>query len=287
MKISTETGSISDILGHQCALEYIARAGFDAYDFSMFEMAKFLWKSHTIMDTKSPLRESGYLDYIRDIKKLGESLNIHCNQTHAPFPTYVPEVRAYLERAIECTAELGAEICVVHPFNNMGIPENTAFYNEILPYAKSLGVKIATENMFSWGGNPPKAGPAACSDHTAFLDLVEAVDDPYLVACLDIGHAEMAGLNTSAVEMIHTLGKHIKALHIHDNDKVSDLHAIPFTKNIDFAPVVKALKDINYSGYFTLEPSYALDGCEKENVFEMVCQMADSAKKLVNMYENC
>ena len=40
MKISTEIGSASRIVGEHKAVELIAKAGFDAWDFSMFAMAQ-------------------------------------------------------------------------------------------------------------------------------------------------------------------------------------------------------------------------------------------------------
>lgn len=63
----------------------------------------------------------------------------------------------------------------------------------------------------------------------------------------------MKGSDTTAVEMIEALDYRLQALHIHDNDRWHDSHQIPFSMVIDFEPIVKALKRINYKGYFTLE----------------------------------
>ena len=40
MKTSTEIQSIVDVIGEEKAIEMIAKAGFDAWDFSMFNMKK-------------------------------------------------------------------------------------------------------------------------------------------------------------------------------------------------------------------------------------------------------
>ena len=40
MKTSTEIDSIAKKVGEERAVEYIAKAGFDAWDFSMFNMAQ-------------------------------------------------------------------------------------------------------------------------------------------------------------------------------------------------------------------------------------------------------
>lgn len=40
MKISTEIDSIANIVGEEKAIELIAKAGFDAWDFSLFKRKK-------------------------------------------------------------------------------------------------------------------------------------------------------------------------------------------------------------------------------------------------------
>lgn len=111
------------------------------------------------------------------------------------------------------------------------------------------------------------------------------VGSEYIVACLDIGHAEMKGSETSAVEMIKALGSRLQALHIHDNDKWHDSHQIPFSMSIDFKPIVKALKEINYKGYFTLEADRFLENYTVENVFDGTIKLYDAVKKLAEMYD--
>ena len=127
--------------------------------------------------------------------------------------------------------------------------------------------------------------PAACSTPKSFVDHINAVNDPFFVACLDIGHAEMRGHNTTAVEMIHALGDSLQALHLHDNDKWHDSHKNPFTMDIDFEPIVKALKDINYSGVFTLEADAHIGNRAPEEVFDGVCEMQKATRRLADMFE--
>ena len=49
MKISTEIGSAARHVGEERAVEYIAKAGFDAWDFSMFEMCGYDWGTKTAL----------------------------------------------------------------------------------------------------------------------------------------------------------------------------------------------------------------------------------------------
>ncbi len=285
MKISTEISSSARVAGsEERAIELIAKAGFDAWDFSMFEMARYDWKNKKVMDNDHPLRSGDYVSFAKRLRQVGLDNGIVCNQSHAPFPVVCPEIRDMLKRAIECTAIAGGEICIIHPDNNKSAEENAEMYFELLPFAKDHGVKIATENMWNWNKETNEAAPAACSHHDNFLAHIKAVNDPYLVACLDIGHAEMRGLDTSAEKMIRTLGDSLQALHLHDNDRWHDSHQIPFSMEIDFEKVVKALKDINYSGYFTLEADSYLSAWA-DDPETGIKNLAASAKRLADMFE--
>ncbi len=282
MKISTEIASIAKHVGEERAVELVAKAGFDAFDFSMFAMAQYDWENKCVIASGHPLQSKDYLVFARRLKQIAFDNGIVCNQSHAPFPVAVKEIRSYLKRAIECTAEAGGSICIIHPDNNKSAKENAEMYLELLPFAKEHGVKIATENMWNWEND--EARPAACSDEESFLAHLNAVNNPYFVACLDIGHAQMRGLHTSAPKMIRALGSHLQALHIHDNDCHYDSHQLPFTMNIDFQAVVDALKEIGYTGYLTLEADRHCDGSNKEDVFNKVMEMAQCARKLEAMF---
>lgn len=284
MKISTAIDYFAQKAGEHKAVELCAKAGFDGWDFSMFDMCRYLWPQDICVDSGHPLRTDAYLKFSRELKNIGLDNGIVCNQSHAPFPVDVPQVRSYLKRAIECTAEAGGEICVIHPDNNRSPEENAKMYLELLPFAKSCGVKIATENMWNWKAGEPYSCFAACATAESFCKHLQAVDDDFFVACLDIGHAEMQGSGDGAVKMIHALGDKLQALHIHDNDCVHDSHAIPFSMNIDFAAVVKALKEIRYSGWFTLEVCKEIEGNDEAAVLAEAREQVRAVRKLVDMW---
>ena len=69
------------------------------------------------------------------------------------------------------------------------------------------------------------------------------------------------------------------------NDLLNDSHALPFTMKMDFDAIVTALKDINYQGYFTMEADQHMGAYTKENAFEGVKALADTARKLARMFE--
>ena len=285
MKISTEIQSAAKTIGEEKAVELIAKAGFDAWDFSMFDMCRYDWNNKTYLPLSHPLAGKDYLSFARRLKQIGLDNGIVCNQSHAPFPCIYPDVTPYLQRAIECTAEAGGNICIIHPDNNKTPQENAEIYFELLPFAKQHGVKIATENMWNWDNAKDESSFAACATSKSFVEHIDAVNDEFFVACLDIGHAEMRGSGNGAVNMIKALGDRLQALHIHDNDKWHDSHQIPFSMSIDFETVVKALKEINYSGWFTLEADNYLNAYSAENMFDGIKNLAASARRLADMFE--
>ncbi len=285
MKISTEIGSAAKAVGEEKAVELAARAGFDCWDFSMFAMRRWDYTHQCALDIPHPLNGRDYLAYSRRLKRIGEDHGIVCNQSHAPFPSAKPGAMPFLIRAIECTAEAGGKICVIHPDNNADAQTNAEMYFALLPFAKACGIKIATENMWNWNRERDEAAPAACSDPESFLEHLAAVKDTDFVACLDIGHAEMKGLNTSAPAMIRALGGQLQALHVHDNDLWHDSHQLPFSMQIDFEGVARALREIGYAGEITLEADTYLAAYAPENYLEGFQHMAQSARRFAAMVE--
>ncbi len=276
MKTSTEIGSIEKHVGQEKAVELVAKAGFDAFDFSMFAM-RYPDKDH-------PLNTPSALAHARRLKQIASDNGIVCNQSHAPFPVREAQVYSRLKEAIEYTAEAGGKICIIHPDNYKSAEQNAEMYLELLPFAKECGVKIATENMWGWDNETDRACFAACATAEDFNAHLDTVNDEYFVACLDLGHAEMMGEGTSAPQMIRALGKRLQALHIHDNDRHHDSHQIPFSMQIDFEAIVKALKEVEYSGYLTLEADCYLNAYTPDSVFEGVKELYESVNRLKNMF---
>ena len=287
MKTSTEIWSASNVFGEERALYELAKAGFDAWDFSMFEMARIDWSTYKLQPSTHPLSGNDYVAFAKKLRRIGEENGIHCNQSHAPFPSLVPGIRELLKRAIECTAIAGGKHCIIHPDNHKSAEENAEMYFELLPFAKEHGVIICTENMWNWDGNNDHAVSAACSHHDDFVAHLKAVNDPNFAACLDIGHAEMKGLNTSAKEMILALGDNLAALHVHDNDRWHDSPRIPFSMDINWEEVIGALKQVNYKGYMTLEADAHIRTTAKteEEALREIANLSSVARRLADMFE--
>ncbi len=293
LKISTQTDHFGRLFGEEEAIRRLAEIGYDAYDFSMFDI-----------DSDDRLINcSDYEKRALRLQRIAEENNIFCNQSHAPFPSYRLDDEEYnkrifplIVRAIEITSLLGGKMVVIHPavFPDHKIGENPAcmeknmeLLNSFLTYAKDCNVKIAVENMFNWYKGDDTASPASCSFAEEFNAYLDALDPNYFVACLDIGHSEMKNTGgESAAKMIRALGHdRLKSLHVHDNDLIHDLHTLPLTEKINWEEVMAALKEIQYDGEFTFEADNFLKPFPNELVVHASRLMLEVGRYLVAKYD--
>ena len=280
--ISGETESFFRFGNNFEIINMFKTAGFNAYDFTMFEGG-----INRLID------EDDYKKKASDLRKYADKLGIVCNQAHAPFPTVRVNEQDYNDyifqkilRALEVASILGAKTVIVHPCNNYTAEQNAEMYQRFLPYLKDLGVKIALENMWNWDKGSQFAKAAACSHHDDFLKHLNMLDEKYFTACLDIGHAEMKGLETSAVEMINTLKGRLTNIHIHDNNLIHDLHQLPYTGYIDFEQILHALKINNYQGDITFEANNFISSFPLELYPHAVKLMLETGKYFKKQLDN-
>jgi len=159
-------------------------------------------------------------------------------------------------------------------------------YGENIQFKTALLGRMAAENIAYRDKSTGLYAPHYCSDPARFISVIDEIGDPYLVALLDVAHAEVQGLDTSATEMIYALGAdRLKGLHIHDNDKKNDQHKLPFTASIAFEPIVRALKEIGYGGYFTMEADAFVYGAPLDEGEATLKELARVARVLADMFE--
>ena len=106
---------------------------------------------------------------------------------------------------------------------------------------RGLGICICLENL-----------SAIAQTAEELCSVVDQLDPDHFGICLDTGHLNLNDKDQR--RFILTAGKRLKALHIADNEGERDQHMMPFGKgNVNFAEVVKALREIDYEGLFNLE----------------------------------
>ena len=116
-------------------------------------------------------------------------------------------------------------------------------------YIKNKDITICLENLRPVSPDKTQLVDGSIDD---LLYMIERVGSGNFGICLDTGHLNLTDKNHR--EFILKAGDKLKALHIADNEGVTDQHLMPFTAgNIDFSAIVKSLREIGYAGVFNLE----------------------------------
>lgn len=260
--ILSQTISCASKFGDEKAIELIAKAGFDAIDYSMSRVAK----EERIFDGDD------YKAYAEKLCQIAERNNICFNQGHAPTNVGGDDAESKRKllieankKALEMAGMMGMKTLIIHPVetgNYIGREEivfrtNMEYYKTLLPYAEKYGVKIACENMWCGDKRRGVTRGSVCSNPYEHAHYIDEIGSEMFVACLDVGHCSLAG--REAQDCIRVLGDRLGALHIHDNDYKDDMHTLPGLSEMNWDEITKALADINYKGDFTFETDHFFD----------------------------
>lgn len=156
---------------------------------------------------------------------------------HLPF--YMPDpdnapamARFAREQAngIRAAALLSIPLAVIHPIvrhssrrcREEWLNENMAFLSPLAELAGRMNVTLCIENM---AGRPYDGAPAEAVFGSRASDICDLATRLGTAVCWDFGHAHLTGLCQS-VELEQLAG-FVRAVHIHDNDGVTDSHRIP------------------------------------------------------------
>ena len=250
MKIAATTG---DFLGYtkpgdiSGALTLLADAGFRYADINLSDLVFH----------GSPLCGDGWEAWAEDIGNTAARLGIGLVQAHASDSVYDRGAhREYrtsmIERELWICGKLGIPAMVVHGICTAPLTRedfmtgNTEFYKGLLQTAEKTGVTVCTENTCRQNAQTYYLYTAEDLN-----ELCAMVDHPLFGVCWDVGHGHCHGVDPYATVM--TLGKNLKAVHVHDNYATADLHIQPYAGNFCYDALLQGLKDSGYAGYFTLE----------------------------------
>lgn len=286
MLLVQTTDVVEKRFGIDKAIEMIAAAGFDALDYSAFNMKN---------DANDPLNKSDYIDYAKSLRAKAESCGIRFVQAHAPFASsstdesYNVEIKEKIIRCMEACAVMGVEIIVVHPKQHLPymtnveklFDENMDFYGDLVVYAEKFGIKVACENMFQYDEKRRIMRDSTCASPQEFCKYIDTVNSPYLTGCLDIGHCGLCGREPQ--DLIRYMGAdRIGCLHIHDNDYMTDNHTLPCTRNLNWNEICKSLAEIGYKGNFTYEADNFLNNYDDCFIPTALKFMNDTGRYLID-----
>ena len=203
-------------------------------------------------DPASPFRQDDWRKWVGRAADKAASLGVKFTQAHADvYNFYTGDQSRYemYKRSIEGASMLGIRWVVFHPSGHpefspeteeRNLLDNIEFYKPLAEYAEKWRAGIALENMSS---------RIRRAEH--LCRLVDAIGSDYVGACWDTGHAHIAGENQG--DSIRLMGKRLHALHIQDNDGITDQHMPPHYGTINWDEVMAALHEIGYQEDFTFE----------------------------------
>jgi sugar phosphate isomerase/epimerase len=176
---------------------------------------------------------------------------------HAPFmdlnpgaldPTIREATRKRFQLVFQAAEILKPRVIVFHPGydelrygnNRMDWLKNSIdFWHEFIPAARRLSCIIGIENIFE-------------KEPSTLKILIEAIDDPVVRHCFDVGHWNMF-TTVGMEEWFSELGPFIAEAHIHDNHGQADEHLPPGEGEIDFDLLFSLLKQHAPDSVHTIE----------------------------------
>ena len=117
------------------------------------------------------------------------------------------------------------------------------------------------------------------------MELVDRLSEQYdnVGICWDFGHANMMGWNQpQALEM---MGKRLIATHVQDNYADNDHHLLPYHGTIEWEPIMKMLKKIDYKGVFAYETHKAAERVPEPVIDALLTYSLQLGKYLVSLYD--
>ncbi len=276
MKISTQTGVIDRKFGVEASIRMLAETGFGAIDYSLTDRA-VPWDEGFFTDPSS----AEFREYFRQAGQKAAECGIEVYMTHAPYcRPFVKDPEAFravlerIRRAVYATGCMGCSLMVVHPVTlpefdsgqnrELAVRTNVEYFSALAPDLRETGGVLGIENQYRGEVKEPKI-PSACSDAgqlAEVIDTLNALHGPCFAACVDTGHAVIAGSDPE--DMIGKLGSRVRTLHLHDTYGVLDDHLLPGKGVIDWAGVLKALADTGYAGTLNFEADTYLDDFLKD-----------------------
>ena len=206
------------------------------------------------------------------------------------------EVLELQKRALIATALLGSKYAVVHPlkpkdrvfdkYTEETFELNKAYYSKLVPILAEYDVNICIENLYTTDEDK-NVIPSTCSTGEELAMYIDRMGDRFY-ACLDTGHVNLVQRegyeHVNFKHMTSLLGERLKIVHIHDNDKKTDLHYAPYLGTIDWNEFTDSLKAIRYEGNLSLESFTFMNKINRDNIDEGLKMMYMAARRLYERF---
>jgi sugar phosphate isomerase/epimerase len=156
---------------------------------------------------------------------------------------------------VETAQFLQASFVVVHPVllcypspSAQHAPEVTGCREESLRRVARLaggkGIGVALENM-------GRETVPAFADLRELVKLVDRLGEENVGICFDTGHCLISGIDP--MQEVEQCAERLHSFHLHENDRVEDLHWVPGRGPIDWSRFFDKVRRLDYKGPFILE----------------------------------
>jgi len=131
-----------------------------------------------------------------------------------------------VKNRIHMAARLGSDVVMMHVHREPEATEEKAPFwsqfqkslDEIEPYARERGVRIALENLLD-------------ANYATVERALAQYPPDYIGVCYDSGHGEVVG---GGLDFLARVKDRLISLHLHDNDGSGDQHKLLFSANVDW-----------------------------------------------------
>jgi sugar phosphate isomerase/epimerase len=96
------------------------------------------------------------------------------------------------------------------------------------------------------------------------------------------GRLMRIGLNLILVTPVDIHHDRLGALHVHDVDRIRDLHTLPYLGKLNWDDITAALRDVDYTGDFTYEVESFLHPLDDSFIPTALRFMHDVGRHLIN-----
>lgn len=229
-------------------LKRIADAGFSHIHWCHQWYTDFIYSEHEIAHIKKTLN-----DFSLQLLDLHASDGIEKNWSSGLEYERLAGVELVKNR-IHMANKLGSDVIIMHATEYSGPLIRSL--DELMPYAKERGVRIALENL-----------------DNVYFDIIEkAFDDyapDYIGLCYDSGHGNFKGANGPA--MLDKYKNRLISVHLHDNNGIKDQHKPLFSGTIDWENLSGIIAESTYTKPLSMEVSIRNSGFTDEKEFLAEC----------------
>lgn len=271
MKICVQDAGLYSVHGYKDIYKQLREVGFEAIDWNIdIELRgnmirKGTYEGNTAFEGSVEDLLAFYAEELSAIREAGLTIS----QAHAPFPYYDTDFAkedttdymiSVYKKIILFLDRVGCKNLIVHGACRKRTGEektqeeidslNKKLYTSLIPELQQTNVTVCLENLFSKG-----ITQGHCANP---YDAAREIDELNAQAgkecfglCVDTGHLNLIGCDQ--MQYFSIVGKRVKALHIHDNDGITDVHKAPYTGTIEWKSFYSALRKIGYEGDLSFE----------------------------------